>query len=105
MVRFSARSLDLSDLTYVDIALATAAALFQEAAKSSSPVQIPDSLWQEVHEWMTNEITSETTVARSTSGGFGARIQALFFSIEGKYGRETITRETMRQRLMPRLFT
>ena len=103
VVRFSARSLDLADLNYVDIALATAIALFRAASERASDVEIPDSLWRDVHDWMTNEITSETTVAKTTSGAFGGRIQALFFSIEAKYGKETSTRDTMRERLLPRV--
>jgi hypothetical protein len=103
VVRFSARSLDLADLNYVDIALATAIALFRAASERASDVKIPDSLWKDVHDWMTNEITSETTVAKTTSGAFGGRIQAFFFSIEGKYGKETSTRDTMRERLLPRV--
>ena len=103
VVHFSARSLNIADLNYVDIMLACAAAVFREATNRARGVKIPTALLKKVLEWLTNEVTTETTVAVPQSGSLGAKINALVFSIEGKYGRETVTRTTMRERLFPRI--
>lgn len=103
IVRFSARALNLADLNYVDIMLACAAALFREATDKARKVPIPAKLWKDVYDWLTSEITIETTVVRPKSGSASAKINAVMFSIEGKYGKETVTRTTMRERLFPRL--
>lgn len=103
VVPFSARSLNLADLNYVDVMLACAAALFREATDRARRVTIPATLWKQVLDWLTNEITAETTVAVPKSRSFGAKINALVFSIEGKYARETATRMTIRERLFTRV--
>jgi hypothetical protein len=103
VVPFSARSLNLADLSYVDVMLACAAALFREATDKARGVTIPPALWKQVLDWLTNEITAETTVTVPKSGSFGAKINALVFSIEGKYARESATRTTVRERLFTRV--
>jgi hypothetical protein len=42
-------------------------------------------VWKQVLGWLTNEITAETTVNVPRTGSFSAKINALVFSIEGKY--------------------
>ncbi len=103
VVHVSARSLNLADLNYVDVALSCAAALFREATNKARKVRIPAALWREVLNFLTNEITTETTINVPQSGSVTGKINALIFSIEGKYGKETATRDTMRQRLYPRV--
>jgi len=103
IVRFSARVLNLADLNYVDIILTCAAALFREATDKARKVRIPAALWKDVLDWLTQEITTETTITVPRSGSASAKINALVFSIEGKYGREAATRTTMRDRLHTRV--
>jgi len=105
IVRFSARVLNLADLNYVDIILTCAAALFREATDKARKVRIPAALWKDVLDWLTQEITTETTITVPRSGSASAKINALVFSIEGKYGREAATRTTMRDRLHTRVNT
>jgi len=103
IVRFSARSLNLADLHYVNIMLACAAALFREATDKARNAKVPAALWKDILSWLTHEITTETTITAPKSGSISAKINALVFSIEGKYGREATTRTMMRERLFPRV--
>jgi hypothetical protein len=99
----AASLLNLADLNYADIVLACASALFREATDRARKVKVPAKLWRQVLDWLTSEITNETTISAPASGAISAKLNALIFSIEGKYGRESTTRSTMRERLLPRL--
>lgn len=103
VVRFSARTLNVSDLNYVDIILACASALFREATEKARHIALPPNVWKGVLDLLTNEITKETTISVPKKGAVSAKVNALIFSIEGKYGRETTTRTLMRERLFPRV--
>ncbi len=103
VVSFSARSLNLADLNYIDVMLACAAALFRAATDKARGVNIPAALWKQVLTWLTSEITAETTVTVPKSGSFGVKINALVLSMEGKYARENTTRTIVRERLFTRL--
>lgn len=100
-VRTSARSLNPADLNYVDVVLACAASLFREATSKAGQVKIPAALWRGVLDLLTSEVIAETTIKVPKAGSIGAKVNALVFSIEGKYGKETETRQTMRRRLLP----
>jgi DNA polymerase III delta prime subunit len=94
-------SLNIADLNYVDVVLACAAALFRETTDKARQVKIPSALWRGVLDLLTNEITAETTIKVPTSRSLGAKVNAFVFSIEGKYGKETETRQSLRKRLFP----
>jgi hypothetical protein len=99
----AAQSLNVADLNYVDVAMACAAALFREVTDQARGIKIPTALWKDVLNLLTNEITVETTIRVPKSGSMGAKVNALVVSIEGKYGKETETRQTLRKRLFPYL--
>jgi hypothetical protein len=96
--------LNLADLNQDDVVLACATAVLREVNDNiANWVDIPDSLPQQLMDFMSNEITKETTFTTKGSGSIGASIRAYVVSVEGKYGKETETRTTIRQRLAPRV--
>jgi hypothetical protein len=102
VVRATARSLNVSDLNYVDVILACAASLLQTVTDEGCPIEVPPKLLRDVHGWLTSEITQETTITTSKSGSFGVRVSALILSLQGKYAKETSTRAVLRERLWMR---
>lgn len=103
VVPFSARKLNRQDLNHVDVALACASALLQRVTEKSTPVKVPRELLADVLTWLTSDIARETTITQAKSGSVAAKISALLVSLEGKYARETATRQTIRSRLDHRL--
>ncbi len=103
LVTASARSLNLADLNYVDIILAVAAGLIQKITQKASPVRVPNDLLKDVLDWLTKEISRETTITVTKSGTLSGKLQAWVLSLQGKYARETATRTTVRDRLYVRL--
>lgn len=99
IVPVSARSLDLADLTYVDVILASAAGLFLQASSVKGAARIKSSVLKDVLEWLGSEIVRETTVSVLKSGNMGAKLSVLILSLQGKYSSETTTRKTVRDRL------
>ncbi len=104
IVPFSvAGMLNMADLKYADVVLACAVALIRKVIEDGNFVTLDDKLQQNLYDFLTNEITKETTIATTTSGNISAKLTQLILSIEAKYGKEATTRETMRQKLFPRL--
>ena len=103
VVPFSARKLNRQDLSHVDVALACASALLQRVTEKSTPVKVPRELLADVLAWLSSDIAQETTITQAKSGSVAAKISAFLVSLEGKYARETATRETVRSRLDHRL--
>ncbi|MBI5207679.1 MAG: hypothetical protein HY934_07805 [Candidatus Firestonebacteria bacterium] len=102
IVNFSiAESLNLYDLTYVDVILAMALKLFQKAHENK--IDINQSLQQDIFDWLKNEITKETTIEIPKETSLSANINFLALKIEGKFGKETSSRTIMRQKIEPRL--
>ena len=103
-VRVSAANLlNLADINYADVVLACAAALFRQVTDKTKGVKLPASLLKDALNLLTNEITTETTISVPKSGAISAKLNALIFSIEGKYGAEAVTRENIREKLFPRI--
>ncbi len=99
VVTASARSLNPADLQYVDVIFACAAALLREATAEGKPVAVPDGLLKDVEQFLRSEIITEVSTVAPKGGSVSAKFNAFIFSAEGKYGRETQTRTTVRERL------
>jgi len=102
IVKFSiTECLNLFDLNYVDVILATALRLFQRAAEER--VGIKKELLQDVYDWLYNELTKEKVIEIPKGGSISANINLLALKVEGKFGAETSTRISMRERIERRI--
>lgn len=102
IVNFSiAQSLNLYDLNYVDVILAMALKLLQQAHRHK--VKINKLLLEDVFDWFTNEVTKEMVIEIPKQASLSANINLLAVKIEGKFGGETLSRTIMRERVEPRL--
>lgn len=103
IVKFSiTECLNLFDLNYVDVILATALRLFQRAAEKRVKI-LKRELLKDVYDWLTNELSKETVIEIPKGGSISANINLLALKVEGKFGAETSTRISMRERMEKRL--
>lgn len=103
VVHAAARSLNLSDLSYVDVVLACSVALLRAATDRAREVRLPAGLERDTLNWLTKEITPETTIRSPKSGTIGGKLNLVLLTIERKYGQETETRTILRDRLVTRV--
>ena len=96
-----ARDLNVPDLNYVDVVLASAIALLRQVVSHENYVPQHDELLGDILQFLENDITEDTTVAKGKSGSLTAKLGVLLVSMEAKYSRESTTRETIRKRLFP----
>jgi hypothetical protein len=102
IVNFSiAESLNLYDLSYVDVILVTALKLMQRAHESG--VKINELLLQNIFDWLNNEITKEKVIEIPAGANLSANVNLLALKIESKFGGEIVTRTIMRENLEKRL--
>ncbi|MFQ5456264.1 MAG: hypothetical protein ACE5EA_08695 [Nitrospirota bacterium] len=101
IIKFSiTESLDPFDLNYIDIVLTCALKLLERAVKEE--VEINRGILTDVFDWLQNEITEERVIESSMKGGLMNRLNLFLLKIEGKLGKEVITRVTMRRKIGPR---
>ncbi len=103
VVPFSVYRLNREDLSHVDLALACASALLRRVTEETAAVRVPPDLLADVLAWLSSDIACEKTITQTKSGTIAARLGAFLAVLEGKYARETQTRETIRSRLAYRL--
>lgn len=103
VVRFSAkRTLNLSDLTHVDVLVSIGLQLFQKAAELSEDLDLNPDLLRHVLEFtkaVSREEFREETVGTDVSAGF----QALLASVVSKVSTQDTTRGTVREETQTRL--
>lgn len=109
IVHFSAvQVIAAADLTYVDILLAMALRLFQQATDAKILLRkrrelVGDTLLQDVYRWFTQEIVAEKVSEPIPDTELSASFNLAVFKLEGRISREAPTRRIVRERVEHRL--
>lgn len=109
VVKVSTRSIiEPTDLTAVDIILIAAMTLFRQATQENvidkAPAQRVSDAWQGVAEFIRDRVFGQLPYRQPGEGlTLGAKVSALVFEFETKYGKDAPTREKTRERMADRL--
>ncbi|MDZ7346941.1 MAG: hypothetical protein ONA69_09140, partial [candidate division KSB1 bacterium] len=102
IVPFSIKDrVNLFDISYVDVMLATATELIRKATEDH--VTLDKSLLEDIYHWFRAERIFEETVEGSAKGNISASLNMLVVKLQTKFGTEASTRTTIRTRIEPRL--
>lgn len=110
IVHFSALEiLNLTDLTYVDLILAIALRLLQQATderilKGRKRGLVGVGMLEDLYRWLTHEIVEEEMVSPSREASAEAALNLLALKLEGRVKTESSTRRMVRERAELRLF-
>lgn len=101
--------LNLADITYVDLILAIALRLLQQATderllKGRKRGLVGPGLLEELYRWLTHEIVEEETVRPAREASAEAALNLLALRLEGRVKTESSTRRMVRERAELRLF-
>ncbi|WP_376789812.1 hypothetical protein [Thermoflexus sp.] len=101
--------LNLTDLTYVDLILAIALRLLQQATdervlKGRKRGLVGMGMLEDLYRWLTHEIVEEEMVSPSREASAEAALNLLALKLEGRVKTESSTRRMVRERAELRLF-
>ena len=101
--------LNLTDLTYVDLILAIALRLLQQATderilKGRKRSLVGVGMLEDLYRWLTHEIVEEEMVSPSRETSAEAALNLLALKLEGRVKTESSTRRMVRERAELRLF-
>ncbi len=101
--------LNLTDLTYVDLILAIALRLLQQATderilKGRKRGLVGVGMLEDLYRWLTHEIVEEEMVSPSREASAEAALNLLALKLEGRVKTESSTRRMVRERAELRLF-
>jgi energy-coupling factor transporter ATP-binding protein EcfA2 len=103
------RSLNLADLTYVDILLGLTTALFHRATEedvlAKAPAQIAADVWEDVSLFIEHTILGPVHLPTPSKTGaeFSAKVNLLAAGFEAKFSQETSTRQAVRDQMQSRV--
>ena len=102
------RSLSLADLSYVDLVLGMATALFRRATEpdvlGKAPAQIAAEVWEDLLRFTESVISGPANFRQPPANSeLAAKINFLAVEFQSKFSSEATTRDAMRQRLESRL--
>ncbi len=109
IVRFSAvEVINAADLTYVDILLAMALRLFQQATNAKILSRrrqelVGATLLEDVYRWFSQEIVAEKVSQPIPETELAASVNLAVVKLEGRISREAPTRRVVRERVEHRL--
>lgn len=101
-------SLNLADLTYVDILLGLATALFRRATEedvlAKAPAQIASGVWEDVSLFIERTIFGPVHLpSPKAAASFSAKVNVLAAQFEAKFSQETSTRQAVRKHMESRV--
>ena len=102
------RSLNLSDLSYVDLLLSLSSALFRRATEKDvlarAPAQIAADVWEDVSLFIERTILGPVNFRPpKATAEFAAKANLLAVEFEAKFSQETSTRQEVRERMEKRV--
>jgi len=103
------RSLNLADLTYVDILLGLTTSLFHRATETDvlvkAPAQIAAEVWEDVSLFIERTILGPVHLPTPSKTGaeFSAKVNLLAAGFEAKFSQETSTRQAVREQMQGRV--
>jgi hypothetical protein len=102
------QSLNLSDLTYVDVLLGLATALFRRATEEDvlkrAPAQVAAGVWEDVSLFIEKTIFGPVRLpALKGEASLSAKVNLLAAEFEAKFSQESSTREAVRERMESRV--
>ncbi len=102
------QSLNLSDLSYVDILLGLTTALFRRATEESvlkqAPAQIAANVWEDVKVFIEHTIFGPVRLSTpQAEASFSARVNVLAAEFEAKFSQEASTRQAVREQMEGRV--
>lgn len=102
------QSLNLSDLTYVDVLLGLTTALFRRATEEDvlarAPAQIAAGVWEDVSLFIEKTIFGPVHLpAPRSEASLSAKVNLLAAEFEAKFSQESMTREAVRERMENRV--
>jgi len=102
------QSLNIADLSYIDLLLGLATSLFQRATEpdvlGKAPAHIAADLWTDLTDFIEKSIFGPTHFRTAPSGAnIEAKVNFLAVEFQTKFARETATREAIRTWVEPRL--
>ena len=103
------RSLNLADLTYVDILLGLTTALFHRATEEDvlarAPAQIAAEVWEDVSLFVERTILGPVHLPAPSkvAAEFSAKVNLLAAGFEAKFSQETSTRQAVRNQMQGRV--
>lgn len=102
------QSLSIADLNYIDVLLGMATSLFRRATEpdvlGKAPAQIATDLWGDITGFIEQSIFGPAHFrAAPADAEITAKVQFLAAEFQTKFAREAATRDTIRQRIEPRL--
>jgi DNA polymerase III delta prime subunit len=108
IVAFDAnRSLNIADLTYVDLLLGMATSLFRRATEADvlakAPAQVVAGVWEDVARFVSSAIFGASLPQVPTPAEWSVKVNALAFEFQGKFASQASTRDEIRERVEPRL--
>lgn len=102
------QSPNIFDLTYIDLVLGMATALFQRATESDvlgkAPAHIVNKVWADISQFIEKAIFGPDTFRTPDHPAeLSAKVSFLAIELQTKFSSEASTREQIRQRIEPRL--
>lgn len=102
------QSLNLSDLSYVDILLGLTTALFRRATEESvlrqAPAQIATNVWEDIHVFIEHTIFGPVRPPTpQAEASFSAKVNVLAAEFEAKFSQEASTRQVVREQMEGRV--
>ena len=108
IVAFDAnRSLNIADLTYVDLLLGMTASLFRRATEADviarAPGQIIADVWEDIAHFFSTAVMGATLAELPAPSELSVKVNAQVLEFQGKFASQASTRDEIRRRVEPRL--